>query len=263
MLWAAAPAGASTIPYASPRDGAAASFVQRPLLVEGISEDYAGVLGNILEDPVLFYARRAPPYTILGVGSNPWFGRNSLPYLPGVRSPGTLGGTLGRPVLYHPLVGLPGFRGNYVYNVLRPALPMEDTWSNVLFRRRLADLSWRSLRDLAGLPLPDPYDPESWPYVSVPNFVDRRDATLTTLRDPGAGLELLQLGPGGEALALFPGLDQGAGWRATSWLRTLPYAEQDFGGASVVVNAAPIPEPATGVLLLAGLCALSARRRSR
>jgi hypothetical protein len=258
MLWLAASASASTLwnGEASLLLGSRIGEDNAALWVGDYPGVWVGAPITIHRIPSSYEPRQLVSYDRRAAGA-PRFGRRDFIWHPSPvpfsnryvnRSPGSLGG----PTLYHPLERLLGFRDNGVYADRWPQLLGEDPSSSLLFRQRLAELSWRTLRDLVVLPLP---------YVNEPvlDFIDRRGAKLIMVDDRGPGLDLLRVGLGREAYALLPGLD------TEPWLGdfNVPYELWDFGSASVVVNAAPIPEPATGALLLAGLCALSARRRLR
>jgi hypothetical protein len=153
---------------------------------------------------------------------------------------------------------------------------------NLLLRRGIADLSWRTLRNLVAEPIPNPYDPNrpfvinrsidfgtlGWldPRRGIPLYGPDRflGHGILTVIDPDPDVVLLREGPGSEAFALYPERPQGSSFSAR-WMGDVDlysgYSDEDYGG--VVVTVVPVPEPATGALLLAGLFAVSTRRRLR
>jgi hypothetical protein len=74
-----------------------------------------------------------------------------------------------------------------------------------------------------------------------------------------------EIGEPGAVFRSLPGLEQGSSFGGRLEFRwdRFSFSLEDFYGASasLVVNAVPVPEPGTAALLLAGLCALAARRR--
>lgn len=233
-LWVAASAGASTLLYANLWDGGAAPFEGRPLLVDQIIEDYAGPLNESPEAPVV---SDGTPTRRLMPGA-PRFGRRDFIWHPGPIIPPNLPlPTLPEgPVLYHPLGPFSpgpftGFDGFGMLDMLEWLL--EGFCSNLLLPRDFAGAPWQIPRDPVEVPsFPGPLLSPWYPF-------DGWDSTLTLV----GGLESVQIDAAGLESNSFEGTSAGG----------------DPSAASVAVSA--IPEPATGALLLAGLCALAARRR--
>ncbi len=301
MLWVAASAGALTLwngesslelrSFSDPDYGgvlvggpedSTLSYWRRgdPYTILGANPSYP-LRGFMPRDPALFgrrsfvpypYPRLAPPSSIR-TGGDSRFGRRDFAWYPSPVMPpnfftppnrnlyAPLGGfpTLpGMRVLYHPLGRFPGLYGNGVYNGFQPSRFFTTSRPDLLLRRSPADLSWQILRGLVGV-LPYPND-------SVPSFIGGWDGAVGV--EPFDGPD----GPDGfdgpdEPGAVFwslPGLEQVSPLGASLEFRSdriSSEVQESFGEASAVMNIALVPEPGTGALLLAGLCALAARRR--
>jgi hypothetical protein len=234
MLWVAASADALTM-----RDGLVPSLEPRLPLVDRIEEDYAGVLRAYPGDPIGVYARRPSNYTLLGVPPSyqlRGFMPRSFPTYSRLRAFERAGGNARfgrRDFIFH--TGLPSLPNYYLPG--RRGLFWNPS-GNLLLRRDLAELSWRRLRGLvAALRLE--------PIIPIARLGDRRWGGVTMrIIGPDA---FLPDENGGAVLRMQPG--------PGAVLRMQPEP------VSVASNSAIVPEPATGALLLAGLCALAARRR--
>jgi len=242
MLWVAASAGASTLPYAARPWGDG-------VLSIGLQEDPTGVYGMPPPENTQFFVNLSSdlgsrpgfpsfvPYsglrTSVRAGGNSGFGRRNFIwhpfstgrpnyYLPGFRA------------RYLPIGRSPGSNGNGVYNDLFPTIPVGNPRSKPFRRRNPTDLSWRILRDLVLLPPPIAYP--DYPFSDFPDDGGGVVITICCYDD----LPVVELG----LESTLPG-ETGAGL--------------DLSAPSAVVSV--VPEPATCALLLAGLCALAARRR--